>query len=105
MQFTRRQIRHLLPLALLWAASGCAGRVKVSLVSPPVPDLLAVTEPKPVAPVEIVTSQRAADLYSSDVEAWGDRVSAAGSRICRWTVDAGAKLPFACPAPIDPNKP
>ena len=42
MPFTRRQTRLLLPLALLWAVSGCAGRVKVSLAYPPVPDIQAV---------------------------------------------------------------
>ena len=99
MRFTRRQIRHLLPLALLWAVSGCAGRVKVSLAYPPVPDIQAVTEPKPDAPIEIVTSQRAADEYSADVEAWGDRVSSAGGRICRWVTETGGKLPFKCPKP------
>jgi hypothetical protein len=64
-----------------------------------VPDIQAVIEPKPIAPVEIVTSQRAADEYSAAAEGWGDRVSAAGGRICRWSVDVGAKLPFACPKP------
>jgi hypothetical protein len=59
--------------------------------------LQAVTETKPIAPVEIVTSQQAADQYSADVEAWGDRVSAAGGRICRWVVETGGKIPFKCP--------
>jgi len=44
-----------------------------------------------------VTSQKAADDYSATVEGWGDRISAAGARICRWAVTTGDKLPFTCP--------
>lgn len=71
-----------LPLLLLpLLASGCAAP---GTVYPPRADLVAVTEPKPVPRLEIVTSQQAADQYSADVENWGDRVSAAGGRLCRF---------------------
>lgn len=54
-------------------------------------------EAKPLAPPEIVTSAQAAAAYDVAVESWGERVSRAGGRICRWAVESGAKLPFSCP--------
>jgi hypothetical protein len=36
-------------------------------------------------------------LYDIEVESWGDRMNAAGGRICRWVLDNGGKLPFQCP--------
>jgi hypothetical protein len=54
-------------------------------IPPPADDLKAVTEAKPVPSDDIATSQKAADQYSADVESWGDRISAAGGRLCRWT--------------------
>lgn len=102
MQFTRSRTRLLPLLAFALAASGCAERVKTSLAFPPAPDLQAATEPKPVPPDDIVTSDQASADYSAAVEAWGDRVSAAGGRICRWVEDAGGKLPFKCPEPVKP---
>jgi hypothetical protein len=62
-----------------------------------VADVKAAIEPKPVPPIEIVTSAQAAARYNIEVETWGERVSRAGGRICRWTVDNGGKLPFDCP--------
>tara|TARA_R110000868_G_scaffold32613_1_gene118684 strand:- start:1586 stop:1783 length:198 start_codon:yes stop_codon:yes gene_type:complete len=57
-----------------------------------------VTARKPVAGPEIVASAQAAAAFDVAIETWGDGVSAAGARICRWAIDNGAKLPFACPA-------
>lgn len=54
-------------------------------------------EAKPLAPVEIVTSAQAAAQYDIAIEAWGERVSRAGARICRWALANGATLSFACP--------
>jgi hypothetical protein len=92
----------LIACALPWAASGCAPREVLRPIFPPSADLEAAAEAKPVAPAEIVTSAQAAALHDVAVESWGERVSRAGGRICRWAVDNGATLPFACPArPIE----
>jgi hypothetical protein len=79
------------------AASACADKVQIQPLFPPATDIKAVTEPKPIAPVDIVTSENAAENYDIELESWGDRVSAAGGRICRWVVDNKGKLPFSCP--------
>jgi len=46
---------------------------------------------------EIVTSAQAAAAFDVALESWGDRVAAAGARICRWAVRNDAALPFSCP--------
>lgn len=84
-----------LPLAALLLVSGCE---TPGSVHPPVPDLQAAVEPKPIPPDEIATSQKAADDYSASVEGWGDRVSAAGGRICRWS-ERVYKVKVGCPKP------
>lgn len=73
------------------AASGCANEAIPRL---PVADLRAVTEAKPVPGDEIVTDEtgRAAALYNSKVEGWGDRIHAAGVRLCRYARATGAKV-------------
>lgn len=78
--------------------SGCASKERIRPLFPPAADIRAATEPKPVAPVEIVTSAQAAAEYDVAVESWGERVSRAGGRICRWAIANGAALPFTCPA-------
>lgn len=65
------------------------------------PDLQAVTEAKPVPTDDIATSQSAYDQYQAEIEAWGDRISAAGGRICRWSKQV-YKLSIDCPAPVTP---
>lgn len=65
-------------------------------ILPPAADLQAASEVKPVPSDEIATSQKAADDYSASVEAWGDRVSAAGGRLCRWAERVGKKS-LGCP--------
>lgn len=86
--------RSLLLLALL-PASACTTR---AAIHPPVADLEAVVEPKPVPSDDIATSQKAADDFSASIEAWGDRVSAAGARLCRWSVRV-YKVKVGCPPP------
>ncbi|MBH9536930.1 hypothetical protein [Novosphingopyxis sp. YJ-S2-01] len=76
--------------------SGCAPRERLQPIFPPPADLEAVTEAKPIAPVAIVTSAKAAAEYDVAVESWGERLNAAGGRICRWALRNGAVLPFAC---------
>ena len=99
MQSIRFQMRLLPLLACGLAVSACAAQVRTSLAFPPAPDIQAAVEAKPVPADNIVTSDQASADYSAAVEAWGDRAHAAGARICRWVVDAGGKLPFACPKP------
>jgi hypothetical protein len=74
---------------------GCASGVTLP---PPADDLKAVVEPKPVPSDEIAVSQKAADQYSADVEGWGDRISAAGGRLCRWS-ERTYKVKIGCPKP------
>jgi hypothetical protein len=50
-----------------------------------------------MAPIEVVTSAKAAAEYDIEIELWGERLQSAGGRICRWAVDNGAVLPFNCP--------
>jgi hypothetical protein len=82
---------------LLLGASACEPRERIRPLFPPVADVKAATEAKPVAPPEIVTSAQANARYNIEVEAWGERVSRAGGRICRWVTDNGGELPFECP--------
>ena len=74
-------------------ASACATPAEIH---PPVDDLKAVVEPKPVPTDEIATSQKAADDFSVSIESWGDRISAAGGRICRWS-ERTYKVRIGCP--------
>lgn len=89
------RINRSLLLPMLGLACSCAEQ---AAVVPPVPDLVAVTEAKPVPTEDIATSQQAYDLYQSDLEAWGDRISAAGARICRWSQSV-YKVKVTCPKP------
>ena len=91
------------PIALLTlsvcalAVSACTPKERLQPIFPPSADLKSVTSPKPVAGPEIVTSAQAAAEYDIAVETWGETVSKAGGRICRWAVNNGAKLDFVCP--------
>lgn len=64
---------------------------------PPVEDIKALQEPKPVPTDAIATDPVAEATYNADVESWGDRLSRAGGRVCRHAVANGLKLPFKCP--------
>lgn len=96
MSSQRNRISLLLPLATLLLASACATPGELP---PPVADLTAVTETKPIPGDEIATSQKAADDYSASVEGWGDRVSAAGARLCRWVESVYKPKGLDCPKP------
>jgi hypothetical protein len=84
---------------MLLLASACA---TPGAIPPPAADLKAVIEPKPVPSDEIATSQKAADLFSAEIEAWGDRISAAGARLCRWT-ERTHKVRLDCPKAKEPD--
>lgn len=101
MLFTRFQTRPLLALAMLLLASGCTTS---GAIHPPVDDLKAATEAKPVPADDIATSDQASADYSAAIEGWGDRVSSAGGRLCRWNKRT-FKLSIACPAPKPGEQP
>lgn len=54
-------------------------------------------EPKPVPPLEVLTSREAGEKHDNAVEAWGERGWLALGRLCRFHRDQGMPLPFACP--------
>lgn len=49
---------------------------------PPAADIISVTESKPKPPAAILIDPAANDRYNASVEAWGDRIRAAGMRLC-----------------------
>ena len=57
----------------------------------------ALVEPKPKPGPDIVTSARAAAEYDVAVETWGERLSVAGGRVCRWLATNG--MAVECPQP------
>lgn len=75
--------------------SSCAS--KALSAYPPSADLKV--EAKPLLSVEALTSDKALAEHDAAVEAWGERGWATVARLCRWSVEAGAKLPFQCPPP------
>ena len=50
-----------------------------------------MTETKPVPTDEIATDPVAEASYNASVESWGDRLRAAGVRLCRFFDDTGMK--------------
>jgi len=100
MSSLRNPISRLLLLLTLWPVSACQTQ---GSIHPPVDDLKALVEPKPVPSDDIATSQKAADDFSASLEAWGDRLSAAGGRVCRWSKQV-YKLSINCP-PSPPPPP
>ncbi|RDC59805.1 hypothetical protein HME9302_00026 [Alteripontixanthobacter maritimus] len=82
----------LTPLVLPLLASVCAP--PVSTPPPPVADVVAVTEAKPLPSVEAVTDAKAKARDDAAIEAWGERIQAAGVNLCllledRFDVDYG----------------
>lgn len=65
---------------------------------PPLADLQAATEAKPVPGDEIATDPVAEANYNVDLEGWGDRVRSAGVRLCHFYEETGMPMPgFDCP--------
>lgn len=80
------------PMLLLASGCGASGGY------PPLADLQAVTEAKPVPTDEIATSAQAEADYNASVESWGDRLSSAGGRLCRFFKETGMQG-LDCPEP------
>ena len=97
MRSTRRPSAALSALLLmLLLASGCA----TSAGFPPLADLQATTEAKPVPGDEIATDPVAEAHYNAALESWGDRLGAAGGRLCRFFL--GVKMPGLAKCPNAP---
>ena len=88
-----KSVRKRLALAagMLLTASACGEPTPIVLY-PPAIDVEAATEPKPVPPMEIATSEEAALAYDLELEAWGERVQSAGVRLCKWFNEQGGKF-------------
>jgi hypothetical protein len=56
----------------------------------------AVTEAKPIPGDDIATDPVAEAHYNAAVESWGDRLQAAGARLCRFYARTGMKG-LVCP--------
>ena len=69
---------------------------KTTTAYPPRQDIAEVTETKPMPGADILTDPAAGDRYDSAVEGWGDRVRAAGMRLCRFYERTGMPA-VACP--------
>jgi hypothetical protein len=82
----------LLPVLFLVSACGNSGGF------PPLADLKAVTESKPIPGDEIATDPAAESHYNASVEGWGDRVYSAGVRLCRFFKDTDMPGVDFCPA-------
>ncbi|SFG47679.1 hypothetical protein SAMN05518801_13211 [Novosphingobium sp. CF614] len=81
-------LRKLAVLLVLPLAIGC----KTTHDFPPSADIRAVTETKPLPPASILTDTTASDRYNAQLEAWGERVRAAGVRLCRYFKTEGMKV-------------
>jgi len=82
--------RLFLGVASATLITACAPTVQSVPIFPPAQDVEAATEAKPVPPLDIVTSARAAAEYNAAVETWGMRVQSAGVRVCKWLKERGA---------------
>ena len=80
--------RNLAVLTVLPLAIGCA----TARDFPPRQDLQAATETKPLPPASILTDPSANDHYNAQLEAWGERVQAAGVRLCRYFKAKGMEI-------------
>lgn len=80
----------LLTLSLVSACGGSGGY-------PPLADLQAVTEHKPVPTDAIATDPDAEAHYNAVVEGWGDRLWSAGGRLCRFFRKTGMPDLSFCP--------
>ena len=95
---THRRAVSLALLPMLWLASACGS----SGGYPPLADIKAVTEAKPVPGDEIASDPDAEAHYNASVEGWGDRIWSAGARLCRFY--QRTKMPNVdfCPVPLTP---
>jgi len=90
MKYTQRPLCIVICAFTLLNATACADHPRVGF--PPAQDIAAVTEAKPKPSPDILTDPAASDRYGASVESWGERVQAAGVRLCRFFVAQGMKV-------------
>ena len=86
-------LKHTSLLAAILLLSAC----KTTSAFPSRQDIVEVTEAKPAPGPDILTDPEAGDRYDSAIEGWGDRVRAAGMRLCRFYERTGMPS-LQCPA-------
>ncbi|TYC93061.1 hypothetical protein [Novosphingobium sp. BW1] len=89
----KRTVMFCLTVALAAALSACAHD---PVSTPARADIEALVEPKPTPGPEILTDPNASARHNAAIEGWGDRIHAAGARLCRFFDAQGADL--NCPA-------
>ena len=67
--------------------SACADKAPTFQRFPPAVDLRGTA--KPQAPVDIVTSAKAAADYNIEIETWGEASQRQITRVCRWAKTLG----------------
>lgn len=80
-------IAFVLCIALM-AVAGCT----TTGGYPPVADVNAVVERKPIPTADVLTDPAASDRHLSAVEAWADRIHDAGLRLCRFYKRTGMEI-------------
>lgn len=70
--------------------TACTERPQIGV--PPIADIHAATEAKPRPTSDILTDPAADARYNAAVEGWGERVRAAGVRVCRFYQRVGVKV-------------
>lgn len=103
MRSTMPKMAGLLLLLSLITAGGCGPTVSQRPIFPPRAEVQRLQEAKPAPTADIVTDAKASEIYNAEVESWGDRLSAAGRRMCRWMNDNGADFDCADPPAITPD--
>jgi len=89
MKYTQRPLCIVICAFTLLNATACTPHPPVGF--PPPADIAAVTEAKPLPSPDILTDPAASDRYGASVESWGERVQAAGVRLCRFFAAQGMK--------------
>lgn len=84
-----------LPIAVAVAGLALLAGCKSVPDFPPPADVEAATETKPVPPTTILTDPTASDRYNAELESWGERVQAAGMKLCRYFKGKG--MAVNCP--------
>ena len=102
MQFPMPRVAGLVLLPLLITVSGCGPQVLERPIFPSRAEVANLQEAKPPPTADIVTDAQASERYNAKVENWGDRLSAAGRRMCQWFNAIGADFDCADP-PASPD--
>ena len=100
MPLPKSLIANLALCALPLLVMSCGPQVTTKPVFPPRADL--AVEAKPIPPIEIVTSERAALQHQAAKDAWGERGWRTVGRLCRFFQGHGMVVngqPIECPAP------